>query len=173
MSMSHSSIATKPDRPYHWLALISAFVVATSLDCAHAEPSAAEAVTMRAQALSMLQAQRVEVFSQLRQQVASAEQSLASAKLYRNGILPQAQLTVESALAVYRVNRVDFLTLLDNQMTVFNYEIGYPTSLVNYDKALFEIEFVTGKARFPRGGGQRANEREPIRSVGGQPYMER
>lgn len=133
-------------------------------------PRVAEAVAMRAQALSMLQAQQVEIFSQLRQQIASAEQNLASAKLYRNGILPQARLTVESALAAYRVNRVDFLTLLDNQMTIFNYEIGYATSLVNYDKALSEIEFVTGKTRLPRGGGRLADEGESIRSVGGQPY---
>ena len=52
-----------------------------------------------------------------------AEQSLKSARLYQTAILPQARLAVESALAAYRVNRVDFLTLLDSQMTVFSYEV--------------------------------------------------
>jgi len=108
-------------------------------------PRVAEAIAMRDQALDMYQAQQNEVYSQLRQQVASAQQSLKSARLYETGILPQAKLTVESSLAAYKVNRVDFLTLLDNQMTVFNYEIGYATALSNYGKALAEIDLIVGK----------------------------
>lgn len=108
-------------------------------------PRLAEAVAMRDQALSMSQSQQNEISSKLRQQVASAEQSLKSARLYENGILPQARLTAEAALSAYRVNRVDFFTLLDSQMTVFNYEISYVSSVVNYNKALAEIEFLTGK----------------------------
>ncbi|MBL8527004.1 MAG: TolC family protein [Burkholderiales bacterium] len=108
-------------------------------------PRVAEAIAMRDQALDMYQAQQNEVYSQLRQQVASAQQSLKSARLYETGILPQARLTVESSLAAYKVNRVDFLTLLDNQMTVFNYEIGYATALSNYNKALAEIDLIVGK----------------------------
>jgi outer membrane protein TolC len=100
---------------------------------------------MRDQATDMYQAQQNEVSAKLRQQVANAEQSLKSARLYETGILPQARLTVESALAAYRVNRVDFLTLLDNQMTVLNYEISYTSALSNYNKALAEIDLLTGK----------------------------
>ena len=106
-------------------------------------PRVAEAIAMHDQALDMYQAQENEVYSQLRQQVASAEQSLKSARLYETGILPQARLTVESSLAAYKVNRVDFLTLLDNQMTVFNYEIGYAT-------ASFELQQGAGGDRSDR-----------------------
>jgi outer membrane protein TolC len=88
------------------------------------------------------------VFAQLRQQVASADQSLRSARLYETGILPQARLAVESSLAAYRVNRVDFLSLLDSQMTVLEYEIGYASALSNYNIALAEIELLTGKTLF-------------------------
>ncbi len=108
-------------------------------------PRVAEAIAMHDQALDMYQAQENEVYSQLRQQVASAEQSLKSARLYETGILPQARLSVESSLAAYKVNRVDFLTLLDSQMTVFNLEVGYATALSNYNKALAEIDLITGK----------------------------
>jgi outer membrane protein TolC len=48
-------------------------------------------------------------------------------------------------MAAYQVNRVDFLTLLDSQMTVFNYEINLVTVLANYNKALAEIDFLVGK----------------------------
>lgn len=110
------------------------------------DPRVAEAIAMRNQAMDMYQAQRNEISSNLRQRVASAEQSLKSARLYEAAILPQARLAVESSLAAYRVNRVDFLTLLDNQMTVFNYEIGYASLLSGYNKALAEIDFLAGKS---------------------------
>ena len=109
------------------------------------DPRVAEAIAMRDQATDMYQAQQNEVSSKLRQQVANAEQSLKSARLYETGILPQARLAVESSLAAYRVNRVDFLTLLDNQMTVLNYEVSYASALSNYNKALAEIDLLTGK----------------------------
>ena len=107
-------------------------------------PRVTESVAMRDQAQSMVQAQRNEVDAKLRQQVAAAEQNLKSARLYQTAILPQVRLTVESALAAYRVNRVDFLTLLDSQVTVFNYEISLVTAMTNHNKALTEIDLLTG-----------------------------
>ncbi|WP_304053256.1 TolC family protein [Nitrosomonas communis] len=100
---------------------------------------------MHYQALDLYQAQSNEIAAQLRQQVAMAEQNLKSTQLYQTTILPQARLTVESAMAAYKVNQVDFLTLLDNQLTVFNYEISLVTAIANYNKALAEIDLLTGK----------------------------
>jgi len=108
-------------------------------------PRVAEALAMRDQAMELVQAQQNEIASKLRQQVANAEQSLKSARLYETGILPQARLGVESSLAAYRVNRVDFLTLLDSQMTVLNFEISYAAALASYNKALAEIDLLVGK----------------------------
>lgn len=108
-------------------------------------PRVAEAAARRDQAQSMFEAQRNEVAASLRQQMAIAEQSLKSAHLYQTTILPQARLTVESALSAYRVNRVDFLTLLDSQMIVSNYEISLATATTSYNKALAEIDLLTGK----------------------------
>ena len=109
------------------------------------DPRVAEAIAMRNQAMDMYRAQQNELSSKLRQQVANAEQSRNSARLYETGVLPQARLAVESSLAAYRVNRVEFLTLLDSQMTVLNYEISYASAQSNYNKALAEIELLTGK----------------------------
>lgn len=109
-------------------------------------PRVAESLAIRDQAQSLYQAQRNEVAASLRQQAAMAEQSLKSARLYQTTILPQARLTVEAALAAYRVNRVDFLTLLDSQMTVFNYEISQVTAMAGYNKALAEIDLLIGKS---------------------------
>ncbi len=109
------------------------------------EPRIAESQAMYHQALDLYQVQTNEIAAKLRQQGATAEQNLKSVQLYQTTILPQARLTVESALAAYRVNRVDFLTLLDSQMTVFNYEINLVTAIANYNKALAEIDLLTGK----------------------------
>lgn len=109
------------------------------------EPRIAESQAMHYQALDLHQAQSNEIAAQFRQQVATAEQNLESVRLYQTTILPQARLTVESAMAAYKVNRVDFLTLLDNQLTVFNYEISLVTAIADYNKALAEIDLLTGK----------------------------
>jgi outer membrane protein TolC len=109
-------------------------------------PRVTEAQAMRDQTLMMYEAQRNELAMKLRQQVAAAEQNLRSARLYQTDILPQARLTVEASLAAYRVNRADFMTLLDSQMNVFNFEIAHAAAVANYNKALAEIDLFTGKS---------------------------
>ena len=112
------------------------------------EPRIAEAQSMREQAAAMYQARLNELDAMLRQQVAAAEQALKSVRLYESSLLPQARLTTDASLSAYRVGRVDFFTLLDSQMTVFGAEIGYASSVAAYNKALAEIEFLTGSALF-------------------------
>ena len=112
------------------------------------EPRIAEAEAMREQTLEVQRAQQNEVLAKLRQQAAIADQSRKSVQLYQTGILPQARLVVEAALSAYRVSRVDLLMLLDSQMTLFGYEISRARELVNFNKALAEIELLTGKRMF-------------------------
>ncbi|HEY5898670.1 MAG TPA: TolC family protein [Burkholderiales bacterium] len=112
------------------------------------EPRVAEAEAMREQAATMYQARLNETDAMLRQQVATAEQSLKAARLYETAILPQARLAADASLSAYRVGRVDFFSLLDSQMTVFNAETGYAASLASRNKALAEIELLTGQELF-------------------------
>lgn len=109
-------------------------------------PRIAESLALRDQAIHLYQAQRNEIAAGLRQHAPAAQQSLKSAQLYRTAILPQARLTVESALAAYQVNRIDFFTLLDNQRTVYEYEISLVTAIADYNKARAEIDFITGNS---------------------------
>lgn len=112
------------------------------------EPRIAEASSMREQASAMYQARLNELDAMLRQQVAAAEQTLKSVRLYESSLLPQARLTTDASLSAYRVGRIDFFTLLDSQMTVFGAETGYAASVAAYNKALAEIEFLTGGGLF-------------------------
>ena len=112
------------------------------------EPRIAEAQALRDQALDLQQAQQNDVLAKLRQQVAITEQSRKSVQLYDTDILPQARLAVEATLAAYKVSRVDVLMLLDSQITLYGDEIGRARELVNFNKALAEIELLTGKQMF-------------------------
>jgi outer membrane protein TolC len=66
-------------------------------------------------------------------------------ELYKTGIIPQANLQVSSAMSAYRVNKVDFMTLLDSQMTLYRYELEYYQALTEYEKNVANLEAVVGK----------------------------
>lgn len=64
--------------------------------------------------------------------------------LYRSGIIPQAEQSLESATIGYRVNKVDFLSLLDSRMTLFNYERELYESQAEYMIRLAQLEALVG-----------------------------
>jgi outer membrane protein TolC len=65
-------------------------------------------------------------------------------KLYGTTIIPQATLSLESAMAGYEVGKVDFLTLLDNLMTLRSYELNYYEQLANVEKAIAALQPLVG-----------------------------
>lgn len=64
--------------------------------------------------------------------------------LYQDGIIPQAELSLDSSIAGYQVGKVDFLTLLDNMVTLFTFELEYYRQLVEYQIAVANIEEIAG-----------------------------
>lgn len=66
------------------------------------------------------------------------------ADLYKSGIIPQAEQSLESAVIGYRVGKVDFLTLLDSRMTLFNYERDYYDSLAEHQMELARLAALVG-----------------------------
>ena len=64
--------------------------------------------------------------------------------LLREGVLPQARASLESAVAGYPVASVDFLTLIDNQATLFRHELDYHRLLADFAADLAELERVVG-----------------------------
>ncbi|TWJ19744.1 outer membrane protein TolC [Geobacter argillaceus] len=65
-------------------------------------------------------------------------------ELYKAGIIPQSEQSLESAAIGYRVNKVDFLTLLDSRMTLFNYERELYESQAEYMMKIAQLEAVVG-----------------------------
>jgi len=64
--------------------------------------------------------------------------------LYEQGVIPQSAASLESALAGYQTGKVDFLTLINNQMVLLNLEMDYYRELSNQTKALARLEEMVG-----------------------------
>lgn len=65
--------------------------------------------------------------------------------LLETGIIPQARLTLESSVATYKVNKTDFLNVLDNVRALLEFQINYYERLTEYEKAIAEIEPLVGR----------------------------
>jgi len=75
-------------------------------------------------------------------------------ELYKTGILPQTSLQINSAMSSYRVNKADFMTLLDSQMTLYKYELEYHQALTEYEKNVANLGAAVGKQFLEGGGGK-------------------
>jgi len=75
-------------------------------------------------------------------------------ELYKTGILPQASLQINSAMSSYRVNKADFMTLLDSQMTLYKYELEYHQALTEYEKNVASLGAAIGKQILEGGEGK-------------------
>jgi outer membrane protein, heavy metal efflux system len=76
--------------------------------------------------------------------LAQLERRRKLVELYSGGIIPQAEQSLESAVISYRVNKVDFLTLLDGRVNLFNYERELYESQAEYMMNLAKLEAVVG-----------------------------
>ncbi len=76
--------------------------------------------------------------------LAQMERRRKLVELYRGGIIPQAEQSLESAVISYRVNKVDFLTLLDGRINLFNYEREMHDSKAEYMMQLARLEATVG-----------------------------
>ncbi|MGH7885106.1 MAG: TolC family protein, partial [Thermodesulfobacteriota bacterium] len=81
---------------------------------------------------------------EIKEKYITAKTSEKLLDLYQNGIIPQSTLSRESAISGYRVGDVDFLTLIDSSVAVFNFELEYIKQLVEYEKALAGLEEIVG-----------------------------
>jgi cobalt-zinc-cadmium efflux system outer membrane protein len=103
------------------------------------EMQAMEAMA-RAEALALVN----ETHALIAELVAMVERSRILAELYATSILPQARASGEGALAAYRVGRVNFMSVIENQMTVNRYETERVRLIAAYHAARAELAALTG-----------------------------
>jgi outer membrane protein, heavy metal efflux system len=89
-------------------------------------------------------ADRQELVFQAKDLYLTAKTSERLLALYREGIIPQSALSMESALASYETGAVDFLTLMNNFMTMLTYEMQYYQEFAKHGQALARLEALIG-----------------------------
>jgi outer membrane protein TolC len=105
------------------------------LDAARLNLSSAR--SMRASTSSTVRYQVKEAYT-----VATTSEKLAN--LYVSAIVPQSNLALNSAIANYQVGKIDVLLLIDATMTLLEYQLKYYESVVEFHKALAQLEPLVG-----------------------------
>jgi outer membrane protein, heavy metal efflux system len=108
----------------------------------------AETHLMISEAKSQYSALQNDILFKIRDLAAQEAKGAQLIELYQNGIIPQAAQSLESALAGYQVGSVDFLALLDSQVTLCTYEVQVSEVIADYTKKIAEIESIVGKDLF-------------------------
>ena len=104
-----------------------------------------EAEAMRQMAQSDLARMRAQVDARIVELVADLERNRTLVLLYRTDVLPQAEANVQSSFSSYRVGQVDFMTLVDAQMTANKYKQELVGLLAGYGSAVAELEMTIGR----------------------------
>jgi outer membrane protein TolC len=89
--------------------------------------------------------QRNMVLSSISNSVTEYNQATRQLYLFEQGILPQARQTVESMLAGYQVNEVDFLNLVRSQVTLLNYELQYWKAFTEINQSVARLSAAVGE----------------------------
>lgn len=104
----------------------------------------AESTTETSMATEELNSLKNSISFTINDTLAQLERRWNLVELYKWGIIPQAEQSLESAVIGYRVNKVDFLTLLDGRMNLFNYERELYDSQAEYMMKLAQLEAAIG-----------------------------
>ena len=104
-----------------------------------------EAEAMKAMADADVASMRAETRGRIGEAYADLMRARKLARLYRSTVLPQAEATVASALSAYRAATVDFMTLLDDRMTVNKYRQELSALEADEGKAWAELEMLTAR----------------------------
>lgn len=107
-------------------------------------PMRRESEAMRAMAEAEAQDLYNRTYAELVELRAEAERSRRLSRLYATSIVPQARASVAAALSAYRVGKVDYMNVVENQMIANRYEAESVRLLADYWQAVAEIEVRIG-----------------------------
>lgn len=107
-----------------------------------------QAVLEEAAVLAEHEAMHHAMVNELNAEIASLTAEIRRARtqlvLLDDGILPQARTALSSSTASYQVGRMDFLTLLDAQVTLYQHELSYHRLLADFASNLAALERAVG-----------------------------
>ena len=117
-----------------------------------------EAAAMRLMTTADVAAMRAETRGRMTELYADYTKARNLAALYRTTVIPQAEGAVTASFSAYRVGSVDFMTLLDNRMSVNEYRQQLVLLESEQGKAIAEMEMLLGRALFDAAGTGRRDQ---------------
>jgi outer membrane protein, heavy metal efflux system len=109
------------------------------------KPAVEQAVLERESARERLRASKLDAVSEIDRDWISLKTQERVMNLYRDGLLPQARASFESAMASYRTGRVDFQTLLSAAVDQLNMNEEYYRAMTDREIAITHIEQLIGE----------------------------
>lgn len=85
------------------------------------------------------------IASQVKDALAKVTSSQAQIDLLKTTTIPQAQQTVQSAIAGYQTGKLDFLSLLDAQRMLLMSQLDYQMAILNFITSQTDLERTIGK----------------------------
>jgi outer membrane protein TolC len=104
----------------------------------------AEATANRESAAAELNAEVQRRQAEVQDQYVMAKTSGEQLRIFREGLMPQAEATLRAATAAYQANRQDFETLLSSFRDALDFEEQYQKELSEHESALARLESLTG-----------------------------
>ena len=108
-------------------------------------PAVQQAALEKESALSQLRATRLETLSDLQTAMISIRTQDRIIAMYRDGLIPQAVATMNSARAAYRTGKVDFQTMLSAVMAVLELREGYFRAIADHEIAVARVRRIIGE----------------------------
>lgn len=84
------------------------------------------------------------VLAEVQKQYVTIKVSEEQLLIYRDGLIPQAQATIQAGLTAYESSRTDFESLFSSYMDVLNLNLEYQQTLLDHETALAHIERLSG-----------------------------
>ena len=109
-------------------------------------PAVEQAALEKSSSHAQTYAARLAVTSQVQNQWIAIQSTDRIMRIYSDGLIPQAEATLKSALSTYRVGKVDFQTLLSAEVDVFRLKQQYYRALADHEIAIAKINQIIGEA---------------------------
>ncbi|MGB6552945.1 MAG: TolC family protein [Candidatus Binataceae bacterium] len=108
-------------------------------------PAVEQAALEKQSAQSALRAARLATRSDLQASLVSIRTQTRIIAIYRAGLLPQSEATMNSARAAYRTGKVDFQTMLSAVTAALELREGYLRAIADHEIAVAHVERIIGE----------------------------
>src|SRR5579875_954251 len=110
-------------------------------------PAIEQAALDLAAAQSRTRAEELNSLASAKEQLVTIEASARVLRIYRQGLIPQAEGSLQAALAAYRVAKVDFQTVISAFVDLLNLQQSYYRELADHEIAVARLKQIIGEVQ--------------------------